>query len=85
MLQLQEQVLQPTDQMMPHMNHNLNYVNPVNMQQMLPTQPNMLMNGNIQPIPMQMNMPNNQQNQDTSKFFIFYYLFFYRKTSSLKT
>ena len=69
MIQLQEQVLQPNDQMLPHMNHNINYVNPVNMQQMIPNQPNMLINGNIQPIPMQMNMPNNQQNQDTSKFF----------------
>ena len=73
MLQLQEQVLQPSDQMMSHMNHNLNYVNPIKMQQMLPNQTNMLMNGNIQPIPMQMNMPNNQQNQDTSKFFNFIY------------
>ena len=73
MLQLQEQVLQPSDQMMSHMNHNLNYVNPVNRQQILPTQPNMLMNGNIPPIPMNMNMSNNQQNQDTSKFFNFNY------------
>ena len=85
MIQLQEQVLQPNDQMLPHMNHNINYVNPVNMQQMIPNQPNMLINGNIQPIPMQMNMPNNQQNQDTSKFFKFLLFFFYRKTSSLKT
>ena len=69
MIQLQEQVLQPNDQMMGHMNHNLNYVNPVNMQQMIPNQQNMLMNGNIQPIPMQMNMPNNQPNPDSSKYF----------------
>ena len=69
MIQLQKQVLQPNDQILPHMNHNINYANSVNMQQMLPTQPNMLMNGNIQPIPMQMNMPNNQPNPDSSKYF----------------
>ena len=69
MIQLQKQVLQPNDQMLPNMNHNINYVNSVNMQQMIPNQPNMLMNGNIKPIPMQMNMPNNQPNPDSSKYF----------------
>ena len=66
MTQLPEQVLITSqEQMLSHMNTGLNYGNPVNINQIMPGQPNMLINGNI-PMNMPMSMPNNQPNNDSS-------------------
>lgn len=73
-----EQVLiTPQEQMLSHMNPNLNYVNPLNINPMVQGQPNMLLNGNI-PMNMSMSMPNNQPNNDSSNFYYinnYYFIF----------
>ena len=66
MNQIPELLVQPNDQMIGTMNPNMNFVNQVPFQQMMPGDPNMVINGNV-PMPLPIQVPNNQPNNDTSK------------------
>ena len=67
MLQVPEQIQNHlNDPILMPMNPNINLMNQTNIPQMLPNQQNMPINPNIQMgLPQQ--MPNNPQNEDTSK------------------
>ena len=69
MNQLSDQLqLQPNDQLLPHLTPNINYLNQVNMSQIVQGQNPIPLNGNL-PINMQMPILNNQPQNDTSNFF----------------
>ena len=67
MLQVPEQIQNHlNDPILMPMNPNINLMNQTNIPQMLPNQQNMPINPNIQ-MGLTQQMPNNPQNEDTSK------------------
>ena len=71
MIQVPEQIQNHlNDPLLMQMNPNLNIMNPANIQQIIPNQQNIPINPNIQ-IGLPQQLPNNPQNEDTSKILFF--------------
>lgn len=66
----EQQIDQHNNVMVQPMNNDMRLLPQVNIPPLIQSQPNMQINGNL-PINVQMQMPNNQINNDTSNYFFY--------------